>query len=79
MQASHVVGGGAGAFLGALLAGLLNHFTSISLSDVDAAMIGSAFLSAGVGLGHAISQYGVLGLFGVLIHGSAKKGTVIQP
>lgn len=72
MQVSHVAGGGIGALLGAVAAGLLHKFTSLTVSDVDAALIGSAALSLGVGLGHAIDTYGVKGLFARLWRGAPK-------
>ena len=72
MNVSHVAGGGFGALLGAAFAGLLNKYASFHISDVDAAVIGSAALSAGVGLGHAVGKFGIKGLFAVLWRGSQK-------
>lgn len=78
MNASHVAGGGIGAILGAVIVGLLRHFGVAAPSDVDAAVIGSAALSAGVGLGHAVNEYGVAGIAAILWHGH-KKPTPTGP
>jgi hypothetical protein len=58
LQSSHVTGAGVGAFVGATVAGVLNRYR-ITISPADAALIGSFALSAGVGLGHVVAQYGV--------------------
>lgn len=70
LNVSHVAGGGFGAVIGAAVAGLVSKFAHVHVSDVDAALIGSAAVSAGVGLGHAIAKGGVVGLFRVFVHGS---------
>lgn len=70
MTASHVTGGGLGAVLGAAAVGLLKRYTSYDATAVDASVIGSAALSAGVALGHGVSVYGVRGLVGSLWRGS---------
>ena len=69
LAASHVVGGGSGAVLGAAVVGLVNHFLHTHVSSVDSAVIGSVALSTGVGLGHVIGQVGIFGAFGRLLHG----------
>lgn len=73
MTASHVTGGGFGAVAGVLLAGLLKHYGIAELSDVDASLIGSAALAAGIGLGHALEQYGIAGIARLLVHGQPTK------
>lgn len=72
MTASHVAGGGIGAITGALVVGLLKHFGIAATSDVDAAVIGSAALSVGVGIGHAINEYGITGIAAIIWKGHKK-------
>jgi hypothetical protein len=72
LNPSHVAGGGIGAILGAVIVGLLKHFGLATVTDVDAAVIGSAALSAGVGAGHAINEYGLAGLASIVWHGHKK-------
>jgi hypothetical protein len=79
VNAGHVTGGGIGALLGATLAALLNKYANYSLSDADAALIGSACLSAGAGLGHGIYTYGVKGVFKVIWAGQKNKETSVAP
>ena len=71
MATSHVVGGGAAAFIGAVVVSVVNHVFKSHVSDADALVIGAAAVSAGAGLGHAIGTVGVLGLFKRVLHGSA--------
>lgn len=70
MNTSHVVGGGAATLLGAVAVSLVNRFFHSHVSDADALVVGSAVVSAGVGLGHVIGSVGVSGLFSKLMHGS---------
>lgn len=79
MNASHVAGGGFGAVVGGLIVGVLGHFFGVKVSDVDAAFIGSATLSAGVGLGHALSAFGVRGIASVLWRGRPKPEAPAPP
>lgn len=72
MNPSHVAGGGIGAILGAVVVGLLKHFGVATVTDIDAAVIGSAALSAGVGVGHAINKYGLAGIASIIWHGHKK-------
>ena len=58
IQTAHVAGGGAGSIIGAVVVAVCNHF-HVHVSDVDATIIGSAALSAGVGLGHVFAAVGV--------------------
>ena len=71
MNVSHVAGGGVGAVLGAAVVAVVHHFFHVNVSDLDASLIGSVALSAGVGLGHALAKGGVLGLVKEILHGSA--------
>lgn len=71
LNTSHVAGGGFGVVLGAAIAGLASRFLHVHVSDVDAALIGGAALSAGVGLGHAFGKGGVFGVIRAILHGSA--------
>ena len=73
MNTSHVVGGGAATLLGAVAVALVNRFFHSHISDADALVIGSAAVSAGVGLGHVIGSVGVAGLFSRVLHGSPKS------
>lgn len=79
MNASHVAGGGIGALLGALVVGLLKHFGVATVSDVDAAVIGSAALSAGVGIGHAVSEHGLTGIGAIIWKGHPPAPLVPAP
>lgn len=72
MNASHVTGGGVGAVLASVAVGLLHRFTSLTVSAADAALLGSAALSAGVALGHGIGRYGLKGLVTRLWGGEPK-------
>lgn len=72
MNTSHVVGGGAATLLGAVAVSLINRFFHSHVSDADAIVIGSAAVSAGVGLGHVIGSVGIAGLFSRVLHGAPK-------
>ncbi|MDE2098574.1 MAG: hypothetical protein KGL39_15070 [Patescibacteria group bacterium] len=69
LSAAHVVGGSLGGLVGAVTAGVLAHF-HYHVSDLDASLLGSAALSAGVAFGHVVSKVGVLGAFKQLAWGS---------
>lgn len=73
MNASHVAGAGFGAVVGALVVGVLQRFVNVHVSDVDSAAIGAVALSAGVGLGHAIGEFGLVGIGRVLLRGRPKS------
>lgn len=79
MNTGHVAGGGLGAILGALIAGFLSKYSGYHLSDADSAMIGSAFLGAGIGVGHGIYLHGLSGLLGVVWRGQKQQVAPEQP
>lgn len=76
---SHVAGGAVGALLGAVVAGLLRHYTSVHPSDVDAAAIGSAAVAAGVWAGHILGTVGLIPAFHRLLHGPPSQATPVSP
>lgn len=69
MATSHVVGGGAAAFIGAVVVSVVNHVFKSHVSDADALVIGAAAVSAGAGLGHVVASVGILGAFKRVLHG----------
>lgn len=68
LRASHVAGGGFGGVVGAAAAAVLNHY-GVHVSDLDAALLGSAALAAGTGLGHVVGKVGVVGAVKLLWRG----------
>lgn len=56
--------------LGAVIAIVLTRF-HVHVSDIDAAILGSAALSAGVGIGHVVGQVGIWGALKRLAVGHA--------
>jgi len=69
LATSHVAGGGFGGVAGAAVAALLTHF-HVHVSDMDAAIIGSVAVSAGVGVGHVVGKVGIVGAVKRLVFGS---------
>lgn len=63
LNTGHVTGGGFGALIGVIIATLLRRFGHYSLSDADAVLLGSACVSAGIGIGHGVFTHGITGLF----------------
>lgn len=59
MNGAHVTGGALGAAVGAVLAPLLAKY-GVHVTDSTASLIGVAAASLGVGLGHVVSQQGIL-------------------
>lgn len=59
MSGAHVTGGAIGAAVGAVLAPLLAKY-GVRVTDSTASLIGVAAVSLGVGLGHVVSQQGIL-------------------
>lgn len=70
MSSSHVVGGGAAAFIGAVAVSLINRFFHSHVSDAEALVIGGAAVSLGAALGRSIEKSGVAGLVSLFLHGS---------
>lgn len=68
LRASHVAGGGLGGVIGAAAAAVLNRY-GVRISDLDAALFGSAALAAGTGLGHVVGQVGIVGAVKLLWRG----------
>lgn len=79
MATSHVVGGGAAAFVGAVVVSLINHFFHSHVSDADALIIGGAAVAAGAGVGRVVETVGLLGAFKVLLRGAAKPSVGAPP
>lgn len=75
MTGSHIAGGGLGALVGVILAAL-GAKIGLHLDDTTAAALAAVCLSAGLGLGHAIGQYGIAGIAHVLWHGRASSNQV---
>lgn len=69
LRTSHVAGGGFGGVVGAAVAAVLSHF-HVHVSDMDAAIIGSVAVSAGVGVGHVVGKVGLVGAVKRLVFGS---------
>lgn len=72
MNGVHIAGGGFGTLVGAIVAQALRRYAGWDLSDADAALIGSAALSAGVGLGHVFSTAGALPALRRALYGPEK-------
>lgn len=68
LRPSHVAGGGLGGMVSALIVVALAHY-HVHVSGVDAAILGSSFLSAGVGIGHVVGEVGIFGAFKRLMVG----------
>lgn len=58
LATEHVAGGGFGGVVAAVVVAVCNRY-HVHVSDVDATIVGSVALSAGVGLGHVFAKYGV--------------------
>lgn len=58
LATEHVAGGGFGGVVAAVIVAVCNRY-GVHVSDVDATIVGSVALSAGVGLGHVFAKYGV--------------------
>lgn len=72
MNTGHIVGGGLGVMVGVVLSSLLSKYTSIHLTDSDAALTGSALLAAGIAVGHGIYSHGIVGIFTEVWRGQKK-------
>lgn len=68
MNGSHISGASVGAIVGTILVAL-GHRIGLTLSDVDASTLGIAAVGVGIGLGHAIGRYGIIGIFRNTLHG----------
>lgn len=75
MNGAHVAGGGLGTLVGAAIAEALRRYAHWDVSDADAALIGSAALSAGVGFGHLVSSVGLLPALRKALRGPQRVST----
>lgn len=76
MTVSHVAGYGVGAVLAPIIAALLSKYAHYDITLTDAALIGSAAVGAGVGLGHGIGKFGLKGLIARVWSGEPKVKSV---
>lgn len=76
MTGSHIAGGSVGAIVGTILVSLGGRI-GLDLTNFDSAALGMAAVGLGIGVGHAIRDYGLLGVAGILLHG-VPKPTVPQ-
>lgn len=78
MTGSHIAGAGVGALVGAILVSLGTRI-GLDLTNFDSAALGMAAVGAFTGVGHAVGEYGLVGIGAVLLHGRAKPATVTEP
>lgn len=71
MNGSHIAGAGFGAIVGAVLVSLGGRI-GLDLTNFDSATLGMAAIAAGVGVFHAVSEYGVKGIAKTIWAGRAK-------
>lgn len=71
MTGSHIAGAGIGALVGAILVSLGTRI-GLDLTNLDAATLGMAAVGVFLGIGHAIGEYGLLGIGSRILRGRPK-------